>query len=126
MNSPTKILLLISNLLFTSTLHSGQARIEKVESECDSQRICKFSVTISHADEGWSHFANGWKIFTPAGELIGHRALAHPHVNEQPFTRSVRGIKIPPSVDTVVLRANDSVHGESDRKYVMKLKFETD
>ena len=110
-------------LFFSSSLYAGQALIEKVAAECNHNRVCKFDVTISHADEGWEHFANGWQIFTPAGKLLGHRVLAHPHVNEQPFTRSIRGIKIPDSVDTVVFKAQDSVHGESERKYVIKLSF---
>jgi len=118
-----RLLLLTSCLLFQSILFAGQAVIEAVEAQCNHQRLCKFSVTISHKDEGWEHFANGWKIFSPTGELLGYRALAHPHVNEQPFTRSIKNIKIPPATDTVILKANDSVHGESDRKYVIKLKF---
>ena len=124
MNNTIKVTpLFLSILFFSSNLFAGQAIIEKVEAECNYKRLCKFNVTIRHADEGWSHFANGWQIFTPKGELIGHRALAHPHVNEQPFTRSIRNIKIPDNVDTAILRANDSVHGESDRKYVIKLTF---
>ncbi|RDH81403.1 MAG: hypothetical protein DIZ80_15055 [endosymbiont of Galathealinum brachiosum] len=124
MNITTKIIsLFLSILLYSSNIFSGQAIIEKVEAECNYKRLCKFNVTIRHADEGWTHFANGWQIFTPNGDLIGHRALAHPHVNEQPFTRSIRNIKIPANVDTAILIANDSVHGKSDRKYVIKLTF---
>jgi len=125
MHNLTKYCLaLIVSGLFTPNLFAGQAVIENVKAECDYRRICKFSVTVSHADEGWSHYANGWQIFTPTGEQLGVRVLAHPHVKEQPFTRSIRNIKIPPSIDSVYLKAQDSVHGESDRKYVIKLKFE--
>jgi len=115
--------LLMMTCTLSAPLLAGQAVIENVKAECNHKRLCKFDVTISHADEGWTHFANGWQIFTPKGELLGHRALAHPHVKEQPFTRSIRNIKIPPSIDTVILKANDSVHGESERKYVLKLQF---
>jgi len=118
----TTILAIIACTLSTP-LCAGQAVIENVKAECNHKRLCKFDVTISHADEGWTHFANGWQIFTTKGELLGHRALAHPHVKEQPFTRTIRNIKIPPSVDTVFLRANDSLHGASERKYVLKLHF---
>jgi len=108
MHNLTKYCLaLIVSGLFTPNLFAGQAVI-----------------AVSHADEGWSHYANGWQIFTPTGEQLGVRVLAHPHVKEQPFTRSIRNIKIPPSIDSVYLKAQDSVHGESDRKYVIKLKFE--
>jgi len=44
-----------------------------------------------------------------SGQVIGVRELAHPHVNEQPFTRSVT-INIDASVKTITVRANDSVH----------------
>jgi len=115
--------LTILSCCLSPALLAGQAVIEKVKAECNHKRLCKFDVTVSHADEGWTHFANGWQIFTTNGELLGHRALAHPHVKEQPFTRTIRNIKIPPSVDTVILKANDSLHGESDRKYVLKLHF---
>lgn len=124
MSDKTKLItLFLCILFFSSNIFSGQAIIEKVEAECNYKRLCKFNVTISHADEGWTHFANGWQIFTPNGDLIGHRALAHPHVNEQPFTRSIRNIKIPDNIDTAILIANDSVHGQSERKYVIKLTF---
>jgi len=124
MNNLPKILIsLIITLFFSTRLFAGQAVIENVKAECSQKRVCTFDVTVRHADEGWSHFANGYQIFSPSGELLGHRILVHPHVNEQPFTRSIRNIKIPASVDTVELRANDSVHGKSERKYVIKLKF---
>ncbi|MCW8933263.1 MAG: hypothetical protein OQK98_00930 [Gammaproteobacteria bacterium] len=124
MNMLSKITtLIIAACTLSHPLSAGQAVIENVKAECNHKRVCKFDVTISHADEGWTHFANGWQIFTTNGELLGHRALAHPHVKEQPFTRTIRNIKIPPSVDTVFLRANDSLHGASDRKYVLKLHF---
>ncbi len=39
------------------------------------------------------------------------RVLAHPHVNEQPFTRSLKGVKVPAGIERVLIRAHDSVHG---------------
>ena len=66
---------------------------------------------MRHADEGWDHYADLWQIETPDGEILGERVLAHPHVNEQPFTRSLSGVRIPDSLDRVTVRAHDSVHG---------------
>ncbi|VAW69974.1 hypothetical protein MNBD_GAMMA09-1701 [hydrothermal vent metagenome] len=110
-------------LCFSPVIYAGKAQVEQVVADCNEERICNFDVSIRHADEGWTHFANGWEILTPQGELLGRRVLAHPHVKEQPFTRSLRNIKIPAAVDSVVILAYDSVHGKSDRKYVLKLKF---
>jgi hypothetical protein len=70
-----------------------------------------FSVTVQHADEGWEHYADRWEVLTPEGKLLATRILAHPHVGEQPFTRSLSGIEIPEGVSEVVVRARDSVHG---------------
>ena len=78
---------------------------------CDTERVCRFSVTVHHADAGWDHYANKWDILAPDGRVLATRELLHPHDNEQPFTRSLSGVTIPEGVDEVVVRAHDSVHG---------------
>ena len=50
-------------------------------------------------------------MLAPDGTVLGVRVLTHPHVDEQPFTRSLSGVAIPPGIDTVTVRARDSVHG---------------
>lgn len=83
----------------------------------------RFDVTLRHADTGWEHYADRWEILTPDGEVLGTRVLYHPHVDEQPFTRSLSGIKIPEGVVKVKIRAHDSVHGynakERDREVIL-------
>ncbi|MCW9013353.1 MAG: hypothetical protein OQL06_06180 [Gammaproteobacteria bacterium] len=121
---PIKKIFFISCLsCFLSVVLAGKPVVENVKAECDPDRVCKFDVTLRHADAGWSHYANGWEILTPSGEIVGRRVLAHPHVNEQPFTRSLRDVSIPASVDRVIIRAHDSTHGYSERKYVIRLNF---
>jgi len=71
----------------------------------------RFDVTVTHADAGWDHYANAWQIAAPDGTVLGTRELLHPHVSEQPFTRSLGNVRIPPGVDQVQIRASDSVHG---------------
>ncbi len=70
-----------------------------------------FSVTVSHPDTGWDHYADGWEVTAPDGTQLGFRKLLHPHVNEQPFTRSLSGVAIPEGMAKVMVRAHDSVHG---------------
>ncbi|MEM6618307.1 MAG: hypothetical protein AAF631_03305 [Pseudomonadota bacterium] len=70
-----------------------------------------FHVTISHGDEGWSHYADGWGVYTEDGRELGYRTLYHPHVEEQPFTRSLSNVVVPGGVDLVVIIPRDSVHG---------------
>ncbi len=70
----------------------------------------RFDVTVKHADEGWKHYANAWDVVAPDGTVLGTRVLAHPHEDEQPFTRSLSRVRIPEGVGEVTLRARDSVH----------------
>jgi hypothetical protein len=71
-----------------------------------------FDVTISHGDTGWDHFADGWGVYDLDGTEYGYRILAHPHVNEQPFTRSLARVSIPANIKNVQIIPNDSVHGK--------------
>ncbi|MEL6583217.1 MAG: hypothetical protein AAFQ36_05245 [Pseudomonadota bacterium] len=71
----------------------------------------RFDVTVSHPDTGWSHYADVWEVLDAAGNRLGYRELFHPHVNEQPFTRSLSGVRLPDGTSEVFVRAHDSVHG---------------
>ena len=54
-----------------------------------------FSVTLRHGDTGWEDYADGWRVELPDGTVLGTRVLYHPHVDEQPFTRSLSGVVVP-------------------------------
>ena len=81
-----------------------------------------FSVTVRHADAGWEHYANNWEIVMPDGTVLGTRVLAHPHDNEQPFTRSLGSVRIPDGVTKVRVRAHDKVHGHGGREMEVDIK----
>lgn len=113
--------LLITILLsYSSTAVAGQARIIDV-SVTNNNGSFRFDVTLEHADSGWDHYADGWEVVSPAGDVLGKRVLAHPHVNEQPFTRSLSGVQIPQDVKTVSIRAHDSVHGYNKEMFEVDL-----
>lgn len=71
----------------------------------------RFDVTVRHADEGWDHYANAFVITLPDGTELGTRVLHHPHVDEQPFTRSLGGVRVPAGTERVHVHAVDKVHG---------------
>jgi hypothetical protein len=89
---------------------AGPADVLSAEAVCE-QRVCLFAVTLRHADEGWEHYADLWEVLAPDGTLLATRVLAHPHVDEQPFTRRLPGVEVPEGVERVRIRARDSVHG---------------
>ena len=90
---------------------AGLADVLKVEARSSGNDSWSFDVTVEHADAGWDHYADAWRVVGPDGAVHGTRTLYHPHVDEQPFTRSLSGVAIPEGVDTVTVEAHDSVHG---------------
>ena len=80
-----------------------------------------FNVTVAHADEGWDHYADEWQVLAPDGTVLGTRTLYHPHETEQPFTRSLEGVRVPESVTEVTLRAKDNVHGYGGQEITITL-----
>jgi hypothetical protein len=82
----------------------------------------RYVVTLSHPDTGWEHYADGWRVETPEGEVLGVRELLHPHVNEQPFTRSLSGVVVPEGLKTVHIRARCNLDGWSDTVFVLPLE----
>jgi hypothetical protein len=71
----------------------------------------RFDVTLSHPDTGWEHYADGWRVLDMAGNELGLRVLVHPHVNEQPFTRSLGNVQIPSGTMQVQIQARCLVDG---------------
>lgn len=106
-------------LLTANTLHAGEVSIIDVKVSCSVD--CRFSVTLEHADTGWEHYANQWDVLSLDGDVLGTRVLYHPHVDEQPFTRSLSGVSIPKTMKQVKIRAKDLKHGYSSREYVVDL-----
>ena len=87
-----------------------------------SPDVFTFSVTLRHEDEGWDHYADLWEVVNPEdGAILGERILAHPHDDEQPFTRSQSGISIPDGLDRVVVRSKCTVHGYGGRAILVDL-----
>jgi hypothetical protein len=103
-------IILIMVILKANTVLAGEADVVNVSVKQSGKNTFSFSVTVRHADEGWDHYANKWDVVAPDGTVLGTRVLYHPHVDEQPFTRSLSGVNIPDTVDTVTVRAHDSVH----------------
>ncbi|MEM6381704.1 MAG: hypothetical protein AAF739_03455 [Pseudomonadota bacterium] len=89
---------------------AGEADIIAVEATALGDEQWRVSATVAHADTGWEHYADRFDVLAPDGTVLGERVLLHPHVEEQPFTRSVT-VTIPADITTITVRAHDSQHG---------------
>lgn len=119
------LIMFIVLILSTSTMtYAGEADVVKVDVKKSGDRDFRFDVTVLHDDTGWDHYADKWDVVAPDGSLLGTRILLHPHVNEQPFTRSLSNVKIPGSISQVSIRAHDSVHSYGGK--VLKVALPTE
>jgi hypothetical protein len=96
---------------------AAEADVEDVLVVCDTDRKCSFHVAVRHADEGWDHYADEWRILDGDGGELGKRVLHHPHVDEQPFTRSLSGIAILAGVSEVTVEAHCNVDGYGGKQF---------
>lgn len=84
--------------------------------------VWRIDVTLKHPDTGWDHYADGWEVLDAQGKRLAYRELLHPHVEEQPFTRSLSGVVFPDGTREVFIRAKCSVDGWSNETVRVKLK----
>lgn len=97
--------------LVGTALQAGSADVIAAKASQSRNGSWRVEATIRHADTGWDHYANGFEVLTADGNLLATRVLHHPHVKEQPFTRSV-SVDIPTDVKQIIVRAQDSTHGQ--------------
>lgn len=98
--------------LVCSAATAGDVEIVSAKAGYQGPGLFRFEVTLKHADTGWDHYANRWRVLSTDGKTVyGTRKLLHPHVHEQPFTRALSNVRIPDGVTEVLISAQDSLHG---------------
>ncbi len=73
--------------------------------------VYDFDVTMSSPYDSPERYADAWRVIGDDGKVYGIRELVHDHANEQPFTRSLKGVEIPDSVTSVRIQGRDQVYG---------------
>nr|CAA6829860.1 MAG: Unknown protein [uncultured Thiotrichaceae bacterium] len=117
--SSTAALLVLSAL---NTAVAGEVTIVDAEFTNTGEREWSVNVTLEHADSGWDHYADNWRVVDAEDNVLGDRVLYHPHVEEQPFTRSLSGVEIPEGVTEVFITAHDKVHGWTEDRLLIDLE----
>lgn len=98
-------LALVAGMLAGPAL-AGEADVVDVRVRAAGQDRFDFDVTIRSRDTGWTRYADRFEVLDPDGRVLGTRVLFHPHEHEQPFTRDLHGVRIPPGIRRVTLRAH--------------------
>lgn len=100
---------------------AGEADVVKVDIRSNGNGTYRFDVTVAHGDTGWEHYADRWDVVAPDGTVLASRVLLHPHVDEQPFTRSLDSVAVPHGISAVTIRAHDKVHGAGGKEITVHL-----
>ncbi len=101
-------------LLVTAPAFADPARVTDI-SATQSSGGWRFDVSLTHGDTGWDDYADGWRVELADGTVIGDRPLAHPHVDEQPSTRSTSGVMIPNGTAQVFIRTRTNLEDWADQ-----------
>ena len=107
---------------------SADADVTNVFAREEQDGTWTFHVSVKHPDTGFRDFADGWDLVTSNGAVIKAdptqrftKILRRPHVKEQPFTRTVKGLELPKDVVKLTVRAHDSVGGFGGREVQINL-----
>ncbi len=80
-----------------------------------------FDVTVSSPYDTPQRYADAFRVMGKDGAVFGERVLLHDHAGEQPFTRDLHGVKIPPAVRIVVVQARDQRFGYGGKTLEVQL-----
>lgn len=80
-----------------------------------------FDVKIASPYDSAQRYADGFRVQGAGGRVYGERKLFHDHADEQPFTRDLYGVRIPPGVKTVTVQGRDQRSGWGGKTVEVKL-----
>lgn len=115
------LLLPLALLSLSGLPAAAEAPVVEAASASRSGSGWTFDVTLSHPDTGWEHYADGWRVLDMEGNELGLRVLTHPHVREQPFTRSLSSVQIPDGIAQVQIQARCQRDGWAPDLYLLTL-----
>ena len=91
---------------------AGEADVIAATARRAADGTWTFEVTIRSNDKDLNYYCDRFEVISPSGGVLGVRELEHPHGDEQPFTRELRGVRINPGlVRGVLIRAHHKARG---------------
>jgi hypothetical protein len=109
-------------VIFINNVQAGNVEILAAELHNTGSTSWLVRVTLKHQDKGWEHYADNWQIVDGNGKVLGDRILYHPHVDEQPFTRSLSNVNIPANIRIIYITAHDKIHGWTANRLKIDLR----
>ena len=111
----------LATMLVVAHAIAGEADVVDVKVRRSAERVYDFDVTIRSVDRNWDYYADAFDLLAPDGSLLARRELLHPHETEQPFTRDLYRVRIPPGIERVTVRARHRPKGYDGRTVTVPL-----
>lgn len=70
-----------------------------------------FEVTLSSPYDTEQRYADAFRVIGADGKTLGERILFHDHADEQPFSRKLNDVAIPPTLRKVTVQGRDQKFG---------------
>lgn len=83
--------------------------------------IFDFDVTISSPYDTPARYADAFRVSARDGAVLGERILLHDHAGEQPFTRDLHAVRIPPGINAVIVQGRDKTNGYGGKPLELEL-----
>ena len=97
--------MLAIGLAGASEAQAGDADVTNVAIR-QRANLYDLDVTIRSKDTGWERYADRIEALGPDGSVLGTRVLEHPHDDEQPFTRDLYDLRVPPGIARITVRVH--------------------
>jgi hypothetical protein len=114
-------IVIVASLCCALPVWEGVADVVGVKVRHHAAGSYDFAVTVRGADKGWESYADAFEVLGPGGTLVARRDLLHPHETEQPFARYLYGVKVPPGVAEVTVRAHYKPKGYDGKAAAVRL-----
>jgi hypothetical protein len=117
-------LALAGSLAFARTPAHAEQRFPDVVSakvRASGSNSFDFDVTVASPYDTPQRYADGFRVTTLDGKVLGERKLFHDHQDEQPFTRDLYSVTIPPGIGKVLIQARDQKYGYGGRSIEVTL-----
>lgn len=73
-------------------------------------------VRLHHEDEGWDHYADGWRILSESGEVLANGALREPNLGPASYMITLPTVMLPSFHRVVIVEAHESRLGWSPHR----------
>jgi hypothetical protein len=78
-------------------------------------------VTVRSADKGPEYYCDRIEFVDAEGKVLHTHRIAKPHVNEQPFSETLRNLRFPEGLEQVTVRARMRPDHATGKERVLKL-----